>query len=96
MILLGRLNITSEFINGKRVTDASHDGSRRNGFVGIGQRPYRSGNYSARRALCGCNRVRKCGLIICDQEDPELGLVGAPTEVNPRLLRDLAIKVLFQ
>ena len=36
--------------------------------------------------------IAKCLKAICDQENPELGLVGKPTKVNPRLLRDFADK----
>jgi acetylglutamate kinase len=32
------------------------------------------------------------GLIVCEPEDPALGLVGKPSKVNPRILRDLAEK----
>jgi len=35
------------------------------------------------------------GLIICEPENPELGLVGKPTKVNPRLLLDMAEKELI-
>ena len=35
------------------------------------------------------------GLIICEPEDPALGLVGKPTKVNPRLLLDMADKELI-
>ena len=89
--MLKRLDIKSEFVNGKRVTDAATmqvvemvlSGSVNSDIVqSISEQGGRAVGVSGKDG----------GLIVCDQEDPTLGLVGKPTEVNPRLLRDFADK----
>ena len=89
--MLGRLNIKSEFVNGKRVTDAATMEIVEMVLSGlVNARIVQA--ITAQGGRCVGVSGKDSGLIICDQEDPELGLVGAPTEVNPRLLRDLADK----
>ena len=89
--MLKRLDIKSEFVNGKRVTDAATmevvemvlSGVVNSNIVqAITEQGGRAVGVSGKDG----------GLIICEQEDPELGLVGKPTKVNPRLLQDFADK----
>jgi acetylglutamate kinase len=86
--LLGKLNIQSDFVNGKRVTDqATMDVVE---MVLSGQV-----NNRLVQAICeeGGKAVGLSGkdarLIICEQADPALGFVGKPVSVNPQILRDL-------
>jgi len=86
--LLEKLDIKSEFINGKRVTDqATMDVVE---MVLSGQV-----NNRLVQAICeeGGKAVGLSGkdasLIVCDQADPELGFVGKPVSMNPEILRDL-------
>ena len=89
--MLKRLNIQSEFVNGKRVTDAATMEVVEMVLSGVvNSRIVQAITEQGGRAVGVSGKDG--GLIICDQEDPELGLVGAPTEVNPRLLRDFADK----
>lgn len=89
--MLKRLNIGSEFVNGKRVTDAATMEVVEMVLSGIvNSRIVQAITEQGGRAVGVSGKDD--GLIICDQEDPELGLVGHPTEVNPALLRDFADK----
>ncbi len=89
--MLKRLNIQSEFVNGKRVTDAATMEVVEMVLSGVvNSRIVQAITEQGGRAVGVSGKDG--GLIICDQEDPELGLVGHPTEVNPRLLRDFADK----
>ncbi len=89
--MLKRLDIQSEFVNGKRVTDAATmevvemvlSGVVNSNIVqAITEQGGRAVGVSGKDG----------GLIICEQENPDLGLVGKPTTVNPRLLQDFADK----
>ncbi|MGJ8629092.1 MAG: acetylglutamate kinase [Sulfitobacter sp.] len=89
--MLKRLDIKSEFVDGKRVTDAATmevvemvlSGVVNSNIVqAITEQGGRAVGVSGKDG----------GLIVCEQEGPELGLVGKPTKVNPRLLQDFADK----
>ncbi len=89
--MLKRLDIKSEFVNGKRVTDAATmevvemvlSGVVNSNIVqAITEQGGRAVGVSGKDG----------GLIICEQEDPALGLVGKPSKVNPKLLQDFADK----
>jgi len=89
--MLKRLNIQSEFVNGKRVTDAATMEVVEMVLSGlVNAKIVQAITEQGGRAVGVSGK--DSGLIICDQEDPALGLVGQPTDVNPRLLRDLADK----
>ena len=89
--MLKRLNIQSEFVNGKRVTDAATMEVVEMVLSGlVNAKIVQAITEQGGRAVGVSGK--DSGLIICDQEDPTLGLVGQPTDVNPRLLRDLADK----
>ena len=86
--MLDRLGVVSEFVGGKRVTDAATievvemvlSGRLNKRIVhAIGAQGGRAVGLSGKDA----------GLMTCDQTDPALGFVGTPAEVNADLLRDL-------
>ena len=84
--LLDKLEIKSEFVNGKRVTDAATvevvemvlSGSVNKQIV---QAIQRQGGKAV--GLSG----KDANLMICDPEDPALGLVGTPAEMDMSLLK---------
>ena len=86
--MLEKLGIKSEFKNGKRVTDQATmevvemvlSGSVNKRIV---QAINRAGGYAV--GLSG----KDANLILCDQADGGLGLVGKPKTVNPRVLKTL-------
>ncbi|MBL3705648.1 acetylglutamate kinase [Sulfitobacter sp. BDSS02] len=89
--MLERLQITSEFKNGKRVTDAATMEVVEMVLSGIVNSQIVQAITEQGGRAVGVSG-KDGGLIVCDHEDPELGLVGKPTEVNPALLRDFAEK----
>jgi acetylglutamate kinase len=89
--MLKRLNIKSEFVDGKRVTDAATMEVVEMVLSGlVNARIVQAISEQGGRAVGVSGK--DSGLIICEAEDPKLGLVGKPTKVNPRILRDLAEK----
>ncbi|WP_300009805.1 acetylglutamate kinase [uncultured Roseobacter sp.] len=89
--MLEKLQIKSDFVNGKRVTDAATMDVVEMVLAGlVNKRIVQAINRQGGRAV-GLSG-KDAGMITCTQADPDLGFVGAPQEVNPRLLRDLAEK----
>ena len=86
--MLDKLGIKSEFKNGKRVTNVATmevvemvlSGSVNKRIV---QAINRAGGYAV--GLSG----KDANLILCDQADDGLGLVGKPKTINPRVLKTL-------
>ncbi len=86
--MLEKLGIKSEFKNGKRITDEATmevvemvlSGSVNKRIV---QAINRVGGYAV--GLSG----KDANLILCDQAEGGLGLVGKPRKVNPRVLKTL-------
>jgi acetylglutamate kinase len=84
--MLERLNIQSSFVRGKRVTDAA--------TVEVVEMVL-SGRIN--KAICAAISAeggkavglsgKDANLMICEPDDPELGFVGRPVQVNPELLR---------
>jgi len=86
--LLGRLNITSDFVNGKRVTDAATMEVVEMVLSGaVNKKIVQAINRAGGRAV-GLSG-KDANLMICDQADPELGLVGTPAQMDPALLHSL-------
>ncbi|MDA8585909.1 acetylglutamate kinase [Rhodobacteraceae bacterium] len=86
--MLDRLNIKSEFIRGKRVTDAATVEVVEMVLSGlVNKRIVQAINAEGGRAagLSG----KDANLMICDQAAPELGFVGQPAEMDPSLLKTL-------
>ena len=89
--MLERLQIKSDFVNGKRVTDAATMEVVEMVLSGrVNARIVQAISEQGGRAV-GLSG-KDSGLIICEPEDPALGLVGKPAEVNTQVLRDLADK----
>ncbi len=87
--LLARLAIKSEFVGGKRVTDAATMEIVEMVLSGlVNKRIVQAINSQGGKAI-GLSG-KDANLMICDYADPELGLVGDPKEVNPEFLRSLA------
>lgn len=87
--MLDRLDIKSEFVDGKRVTDrATMDVVEMVLAGSVNKRIVQAINAQGGKAI-GISG-KDANLMICDYANPELGLVGAPTEINPEILRNLA------
>ncbi len=92
--MLKRLDIKSEFVNGKRVTDAATMEVVEMVLSGlVNAKIVQAISAQGGRAVGVSGK--DSGLIICEPEDEVLGLVGKPTKVNPRLLWDMAEKELI-
>lgn len=86
--MLERLNITSEFKNGKRVTDAATMDVVEMVLSGlVNKRIVQAINSQGGRAVGLSGKDAK--LMSCDPTDPDLGLVGTPSQIDPRILRTL-------
>ena len=86
--MLGKLDIKSEFVNGKRVTDAATVevvemvlSGRVNKWIvnAINRQGGRAVGLSGKDA----------NLMVCDQDVPELGLVGTPAQIDTTILTTL-------
>ncbi len=86
--MLDRLGVKSDFVGGKRVTDAATMEVVEMVLSGrVNKRIVQAINTQGGRAV-GLSG-KDAGLIACIQADPELGFVGAPSEVDPAILRTL-------
>ncbi len=86
--LLARLDIRSEFVNGKRVTDMATVEVVEMVLSGrVNKRIVQAINRQGGRAV-GLSG-KDANLMICDQTDPDLGFVGTPSEINPQVLKTL-------
>lgn len=89
--MLERLNITSTFVQGKRVTDEATIEVVEMVLSGlVNARIVQAITAQGGRAV-GLSG-KDSGLITCEPENPELGLVGRPSKVDTTVLRDLADK----
>lgn len=89
--MLERLQIKSEFVGGKRVTDAATMDVVEMVLSGlVNKRIVQAING---QGGCAVGLSGKDGkLITCSQTNPDLGFVGTPDHVNPSVLRDLTDK----
>ncbi|MBJ6372951.1 acetylglutamate kinase [Sedimentitalea arenosa] len=86
--LLDKLDIQSEFVNGKRVTDAATVEVVEMVLSGlVNKRIVQAINRQGGRAVGVSGK--DANLMICDQTDPALGFVGTPAEMDPKLLHTL-------
>jgi acetylglutamate kinase len=86
--MLARLDIRSEFVNGKRVTDQATVEVVEMVLSGlVNKRLVQAINGQGGRAV-GLSG-KDAGLMICDRTDPALGFVGTPAEMDPSILHDL-------
>lgn len=87
--MLDRLQIKSEFVNGKRVTDAATVEVVEMVLSGaVNKRIVQAINAEGGKAV-GLSG-KDAGLVTCDQTNPDLGFVGTPSEVDVSILHDLA------
>ena len=86
--MLDRLNIKSEFVEGKRVTDEATMEVVEMVLSGrVNKRIVQAINSQGGRAV-GLSG-KDANLITCDPTDPKLGLVGRPRDIDPTLLNKL-------
>lgn len=86
--MLAKLNIESEFVDGKRVTDAATMEVVEMILSGrVNKRIVQAINAQGGRAV-GLSG-KDANLMVCDQTDPALGLVGTPAEIDPSILHTL-------
>ncbi|MDG2407168.1 MAG: acetylglutamate kinase, partial [Paracoccaceae bacterium] len=86
--MLNKLQITSDFVNGKRVTDAATIEVVEMVLSGrVNKRIVQAINAQGGRAV-GLSG-KDANLITCDQTDPTLGLVGTPADVDTSVLKTL-------
>ncbi len=86
--MLDQLNIQSEFVNGKRVTDKATVEVVEMVLSGlVNKRIVQAINGQGGTAV-GLSG-KDANLIICDQADPALRFVGSPSKMEPKILHDL-------
>jgi acetylglutamate kinase len=86
--MLGKLGVTSDFVGGKRVTDAATIEVVEMVLSGrVNKRIVQAIGAQGGKAV-GLSG-KDAGLMVCDQTDTALGFVGTPAEVNAGFLRDL-------
>ena len=86
--MLDKLNIESEFIDGKRVTDSETISVVEMVLSGnVNKKIVQAINKQGGRAVGLSGKDAK--LINCVQDKPELGLVGTPKDVNPEVILNL-------
>lgn len=86
--MLDRLKIESHFIHGKRVTNEATIEVVEMVLSGrVNKRIVQAINQQGGRAV-GLSG-KDANLMVCEADDPELGFVGRPTQMNPQVLHDL-------
>ncbi len=86
--MLDKLGVASEFVDGKRVTDAATIEVVEMVLSGsVNKRIVAAINNESGRAV-GLSG-KDANLMVCDPANPALGFVGEPNEVNPEMLREL-------
>ncbi|WP_380056604.1 acetylglutamate kinase [Falsihalocynthiibacter sp. SS001] len=86
--MLDKLDIKSEFVGGKRVTDQATVEVVEMVLSGrVNKRIVQAINAQGGRAV-GLSG-KDANLMVCDQTDPALGFVGTPAEMHPEVLQTL-------
>ncbi len=86
--MLDQLDIQSDFVNGKRVTDKATVEVVEMVLSGlVNKRIVQAINRQGGTAV-GLSG-KDANLMVCEQTDSSLGFVGTPSEMNPKLLHDL-------
>ena len=86
--MLEKLDIETKFVGGKRVTDAATVEVVEMVLSGrVNKRIVQAINGQGGRAV-GLSG-KDANLMVCDPANPELGFVGEPVEVDPKLLNEL-------
>lgn len=86
--LLGRLGIKSEFVRGKRVTDKATVEVVEMVLTGLVNKRIVQAIMDEGGRAVGLSG-KDDDLMVCEADDPELGFVGKPVEMNVQVLRDL-------
>lgn len=86
--LLARLGVKSEFRRGKRVTDRATVEVVEMVLSGLVNKRIVQAIMDAGGRAVGISG-KDDDLMVCEADDPELGFVGRPVEMNVRVLRDL-------
>jgi len=86
--MLDKLDIRSEFVNGKRVTDQATVEVVEMVLSGtVNKRIVQAINAQGGKAV-GLSG-KDANLVVCDQTNPDLGFVGSPNRVDPSILHTL-------
>jgi len=86
--MLDKLDIQSEFVNGKRVTDEATVEVVEMVLSGrVNKRIVQAINAQGGKAV-GLSG-KDANLVVCDQTNPDLGFVGTPTDIDPSVLGNL-------
>ncbi len=86
--MLDKLDIQSEFVNGKRVTDEATVEVVEMVLSGrVNKRIVQAINSQGGKAV-GLSG-KDANLVICDQTNPDLGYVGTPKDIDPSVLNNL-------
>lgn len=86
--MLNQLDIQSEFVGGKRVTDKATVEVVEMVLSGlVNKRIVQAINRQGGTAV-GLSG-KDANLMTCEQTDPSLGFVGSPSQMNPKVLHDL-------
>lgn len=86
--MLGKLGIQSEFVRGKRVTDKATVQVVEMVLTGLVNKRIVQAIMDEGGRAVGLSG-KDDDLMVCEADDPELGFVGRPVEMNPQVLRDL-------
>ncbi|MFW2545240.1 acetylglutamate kinase [Primorskyibacter sp. 2E107] len=86
--LLGRLNIESTFVRGKRVTDQATVEVVEMVLTGLVNKRIVQAIMDQGGRAVGLSG-KDDDMMVCEVDDPELGFVGKPVEMNVQVLRDL-------
>ena len=86
--MLARLGITSDWVRGKRVTDKATVEVVEMVLSGVVNKRIVQAIMDAGGRAVGISG-KDDDLLVCEADDPELGFVGRPVEVNVQVLRDL-------
>lgn len=86
--MLGKLGIKSEFVRGKRVTDKATVQVVEMILSGLVNKRIVQAIMDAGGRAVGISG-KDDDLMVCEADDPELGYVGRPVEMNVQVLRDL-------
>ena len=86
--LLGRLGIESTFVRGKRVTDQATVEVVEMVLTGLVNKRIVQAIMDEGGRAVGLSG-KDDDLMVCEADDPELGFVGKPVEMNVQVLRDL-------
>jgi len=86
--MLGKLGIKSDFVRGKRVTDKATVEVVEMILSGLVNKRIVQAIMDAGGRAVGISG-KDDDLMVCEADDPELGYVGRPVEMNVQVLRDL-------